>query len=133
MALLDRALVRLLPAVPKPVVRRLSEPYIAGSTVDDAVRVVRALNVKDQLATIDVLGEEVPTAGEAHTIAGRYHEVMARIENSRLASNISVKLTGFGLDVDLELCRANLVAVVENAKVAGYIAADTVGRILRRS
>jgi proline dehydrogenase len=116
---LDRTIVRLLPAVPKPVVRRLSEPYIAGSTVDDAVRVVRALNAKGQLATIDVLGEEVSTAAEAHTIAGQYHEVLARIENSRLESNISVKLTGFGLDVDLGLCRANLLAIVVDAAARG--------------
>ena len=116
---LDRTIVRLLPAVPKPVVRRLLEPYIAGSAVDDAVRVVRALNAKDQLATIDVLGEEVSTAAEAHTIAGQYHEVLARIDNSRLESNISVKLTGFGLDVDLALCRANLLAIVEDAAARG--------------
>ena len=116
---LDRTIVRLLPAVPKPVVRRLSAPYIAGSTVDDAVRVVRALNAKDQLATIDVLGEEVSTAAEAHAIAGQYHEVLARIDNSRLESNISVKLTGFGLDVDMGLCRANLLAIVEDAAARG--------------
>jgi proline dehydrogenase len=116
---LDRTIVRLLPAVPKPVVRRLSAPYIAGSTVEDAVRVCRALNAKDQLATIDVLGEEVSTAAEAHTIAGQYHEVLARIDNSRLESNISVKLTGFGLDVDLDLCRANLLAIVEDAAARG--------------
>ena len=73
---LDRTIVRLLPAVPKPVVRRLSAPYIAGSSIDDAMRVVRALNAKGQLATIDVLGEEVTTASEAHTIAGHYHEVL---------------------------------------------------------
>ena len=116
---LDHTIARLLPAVPKPVVRRLSAPYIAGSSVDDAVRVVRALNAKDQLATIDVLGEEVSTAAEAHTIAGQYHEALARIENSRLESNISVKLTGFGLDVDLDLCRTHLLAIVEDAAARG--------------
>jgi proline dehydrogenase len=116
---LDRTIVRLLPAVPKPIVRRLSAPYIAGSTVGDAVRVVRALNAKGQLATIDVLGEEVTTASEARTIAGQYHEVLARIETGRLDSNISVKLTGFGLDLDFDLCRANLAAVVYDAGARG--------------
>jgi len=116
---LDRTIVRLLPAVPKPVVRRLSAPYLAGPTVDAAVRVVRALNAKGQMATIDVLGEEVTTASEAHTIAGQYHEVLARIETERLDSNISVKLTGFGLDLDFDLCRANLAAVVEDAEARG--------------
>jgi proline dehydrogenase len=116
---LDRTIVRVLPAMPRTVVRRLSAPYIAGSTVEDAVRVVRALNAKGLLATIDVLGEEVSTAAEAHTIAGQYHEVLARIGDSHLDSNISVKLTGFGLDVDLDLCRSQLRAVVQDAAARG--------------
>ena len=46
-ALLDRAIVRLLPAVPKPVVQRLSSRYIAGPALDDAIRVVRKLNASE--------------------------------------------------------------------------------------
>ena len=53
--LLDRALVRLLPAVPKLVVRRISERYIAGEELADAVRVVRRLNGEGKLATVDVV------------------------------------------------------------------------------
>ena len=66
--LLDRAIVRLLPAVPKPIVRvlpavprsivrKISERYIAGSTLEDACRVVRELNASGKMGTIDVLGE----------------------------------------------------------------------------
>jgi proline dehydrogenase len=115
-ALLDKAIVRLLPAVPKPVVQRLSQRYIAGATLDDAVRVVRRLNARGQTATIDVLGEEVTSADEARAIAGQYDDVLARIDEERLDSNISVKLTGFGLELDYDLCRDNLVAVVEDAR-----------------
>ena len=74
MALLDRALVRLLPAVPKPVVRRVSSRYIAGEELSDAVRVVRQVNAEGKLATIDVLGEEIASADEAHAIADAYRE-----------------------------------------------------------
>ena len=59
----DRTIVRLLPAVPRPVVQRLSARYIAGPTLDDAVRVVGELNAKGKLATVDVLGEEITSAG----------------------------------------------------------------------
>jgi proline dehydrogenase len=118
-ALLDKAIVRLLPAVPKPIVQRLSQPYIAGPTLDDAVRVVRRLNARGKTATIDVLGEEVTSADEARAIAGQYDDVLARIDDERLGSNISVKLTGFGLELDYDLCRDNLVAVVEDARARG--------------
>ncbi|MFL5961838.1 MAG: proline dehydrogenase family protein [Gaiellaceae bacterium] len=119
MALLDRALVRLLPAVPKPVVQRLSSRYIAGPSLDDAVRVVRKLNAKGKLATIDVLGEDVTTPDEARAIAGQYHDVLARIDEEQLDSNVSVKLTGLGLELDYQLCRENLESVVGDAGVRG--------------
>ena len=119
MTLLDRGIARLLPIVPRPVVRRLSSPYIAGPALEDAVRVVRRLNVDGKLATVDVLGEEITNAGEAREIARQYHQVLARIESEGLDANISVKLTGLGLEVDHDLCRANLEAVVEDARVRG--------------
>jgi len=118
-ALLDQAIVRLLPAVPKPVVRRLSSRYIAGPTLDDAIRVVQRLNAKGKLATVDVLGEEVASADEARAIAGQYHDVLARIDEEGLDANISVKLTGFGLELDEQLCRDNLEAVVVDAAARG--------------
>ena len=119
MALLDRAIVRLLPAVPKPVVRRLSSRYIAGPSLDDAVRVVRRLNAKRKLATVDVLGEEVTSPDEARMIAGQYHDVLARIEAEGLNANISVKLTGLGLELDYDLCGENLEAVLVDARARG--------------
>lgn len=119
MALLDRAIVRLLPAVPKPVVRRLSSRYIAGPSLDDAIRVVERLNAKRKLATVDVLGEEISSSGEAQAIAGQYHDALARLDESGLDANISVKLTGFGLELDYELCRDNLDAVVRDAAARG--------------
>jgi proline dehydrogenase len=116
---LNRTLVRLLPAVPRPVVRRLSSRYIAGATLDDAVRVVRELNAAGKLATIDVLGEEIHDPAEAETLARAYLDVLARIDAEGLDANVSVKLTGFGLDLDLELCRRNLETIVDDAAARG--------------
>jgi proline dehydrogenase len=113
-ALLDHAIARVLPAAPRGLVRKLASPYIAGSTLEDAVRVVRRLNDERKLATIDVLGEEVTTAEE---IARAYHRVLARVEGERLDANISVKLTGLGLGLDYALCCENLRSLVEDARV----------------
>jgi proline dehydrogenase len=118
-ALLDRAIVRLLPAVPRPVVQRLSARYIAGPVLDDAMRVVRRLHAKGKLATIDVLGEEIVNAGEARAIAGQYHDVLARLDEEGLGGGVSVKLTGLGLELDPGLCRENLEAVVADAAARG--------------
>jgi proline dehydrogenase len=115
MALLDRAIVRLLPAVPRPVVKRISDRYIAGSDIPDATRVVRELNAQGKLATIDVLGEEITNEEETRVIARAYEDVLAEIERAGLDSNISVKPTGFGLELDYELCKQNLEKVVREA------------------
>jgi proline dehydrogenase len=113
--LLDRALVRLLPAVPKPVVQLFSSRYIAGATLAEAVDCVRALNAAGKMATIDVLGEEITREEEARAIAQAYRDVFAAIERAGLDSNVSVKLTALGLDLSYELCRENLEDVVRAA------------------
>ena len=115
MRVLDSAIVRLLPAVPRPVVRRLSSRYIAGPTLADARHTVAALNAAGKLATVDVLGEEIRRPEEAEAIAQAYLDVLAAIETDALAANVSVKLTGLGLKLDLGLCRSNLEAVVRDA------------------
>ena len=119
MTLLDRAIARLLPAVPKPVVQLFSARYIAGASLADAVSVVRRLNGAGKLATIDVLGEEITREEEARAIAQAYRDVFAEIDRGGLDSNVSVKLTALGLDLSYDLCRENLEDVVRHAAGSG--------------
>ncbi len=115
MSLLDSALVRLLPAVPKPVVQLVSSRYIAGSTLAEAVEVVRTLNAGGKLGTIDVLGEETAREEDAAAIAQAYRDVFASIADGALDSNVSVKPTALGLHLSYDLCRENLLEVVRTA------------------
>jgi proline dehydrogenase len=114
-AILDRAIARLLPAVPKPIVQKVSERYIAGTDLEDACRVVKDRNAAGKMATIDVLGEEVSSREEALEIAQAYNHVFEAIERDGLDSNVSVKLTALGLKVEYELCKKNLETVVRHA------------------
>jgi proline dehydrogenase len=115
----DRAIVRLLPAVPRSVVQRLSAPYIAGATLDDARRTVAGLNAEGKLATVDVLGEEVTQAAEAEAVASAYHAVLDAIAGDHVDASVSVKLTALGLQVDFDLCRSLLATVVADAAARG--------------
>jgi proline dehydrogenase len=112
---LDRAVVSLLPAVPRRVVQRLSGRYIAGQTLEDARHAIASLNAEGKYATVDVLGEEVTEPAEAEAIANAYHRALEAIAGDQLEANISVKLTALGLQVDRELCRALLGELVEDA------------------
>ncbi len=116
MSLLDRAVVTLLPAVPKPVVRKLSSRYIAGPALDDAVRVVAELNAAGKLATVDVLGEEVTEAAEAEAIAAEYVAALDAFERAGLDANVSVKPTGLGLKLGYEQCKRNIETVIAAAE-----------------
>ena len=119
MGLFDRAVASVLPAVPRSVVKRVSAPYIAGPTLDDARRTVASLNAEGKRATIDVLGEEIHSAEEAQAIAVAYGDVFAAIHADGLDANVSVKLTGLGLKLDLGLCRSLLEDLVRNAAERG--------------
>jgi proline dehydrogenase len=118
-ALLSRAIVRTLPAVPKPIVRKISERYIAGTRVEDACRVVKRLNAESKMATIDVLGEEITSVDEAMEIMREYRYVFETVEREHLDSNVSVKLTALGLALGYGLCRRNLEKVVSHAQEVG--------------
>jgi proline dehydrogenase len=119
LALVDRAIVRVLPAVPRLIVRKISERYIAGTDLADACRVVERLNEDGKAATIDVLGEEIRSREEALEIVRSYHDVFEAVQQEQLDSNVSVKLTALGLKLGYDLCRANLETVVRHAAESG--------------
>jgi proline dehydrogenase len=119
LAILDRTIVRFLPAVPRQLVRRIADRYIAGEEVGDAVRTVARLNADGRSATIDVLGEEVGRPYEAGEIVHAYERVLDVIEEHTLDSNVSIKPTAFGLKLGYRLCRRNVERLVRVAAERG--------------
>jgi proline dehydrogenase len=115
MRLLEQALARSLPLVPRSLVRRVAARYIAGEDLADACRVVRSLNAEGKLATLDVLGEEVRTEAEAREIVRGYLDALETIARERLQTGVSVKPTALGLEIDVDLCRTNLETIVRAA------------------
>ncbi len=53
-------------------------------------------------------------SSEADSVAQHYLEVQDRVSASGLGTEVSVKLTQLGLDLDLELCYANLRRIIEH-------------------
>ena len=104
MPLLDRVIARTLPVVPKSIVRRVANRYIAGETVDEALRLVAGLNAKGFRATLDVLGEHIRKLDQAHRAIEDYLHVLEEISLRKADSTISVKLTQLGLKLDAGAC-----------------------------
>src|SRR5215210_5758474 len=117
--IVDKAIANSVPAIPRPIVKRISGRYIAGDTLDEAISEVRDLNEQGCVATIDLLGESTESKADATATLRDYEKVVDALDEHGLDSGISVKLTGLGLTLDEQLCRANLEEVVEYAKERG--------------
>ena len=96
--------------------RRFASRFVAGETVNEAVAAVRELNQARLSASLDLLGESVLKPEEARHARDTYAETLARIRAARVDANVSLKLTQMGLDIDEALCRANLRAIIGQAK-----------------
>ncbi|HEV8117077.1 MAG TPA: proline dehydrogenase family protein [Thermoanaerobaculia bacterium] len=116
---INTLIVRTLPLVPRPVVRLVASRYVAGETLDDAIRAVRHLNSEGCMATLDVLGEDVTNLSETDETVSDYLEALEAILAQRLDSNISVKLTAYGLKLDPALCRRQFRRVLDQARDRG--------------
>jgi proline dehydrogenase len=117
--IVDKAIANSVPAIPRPIVKRISSRYIAGDTLDEAISTVRNLNEQGCVATIDLLGESTGSKADATATLRDYEKVVDALDEHGLDSGISVKLTGLGLTLDEQICRANLEEVVEYARKRG--------------
>ncbi|HUL30427.1 MAG TPA: proline dehydrogenase family protein [Thermodesulfobacteriota bacterium] len=104
--------------LPKALVKRFAMRYIAGEKLDDAVRVVSAINLKRMMGTMDVLGENISTREESLAAVRECEEVLHAINQNHLDANLSIKLTQFGLKIDKEFCHSNVKRLIKIA--AGY-------------
>jgi proline dehydrogenase len=96
--------------------KRFASRFVAGETIDDAVRVVGELNAQGITATMDLLGESVTRAEEAAAVADEYLRLLDRMQADRLQANVSVKLTAMGQDISDDVCHGNIGRVLERAK-----------------
>jgi proline dehydrogenase len=95
--------------------QRTSSRFVAGTKVEDALRVTQTLNTAEMSVSIDNLGENVTNPEEAREAAGLYRQLLSEISTRGLNANVSVKLTHMGLDVDPQLAYQNVRALVSQA------------------
>lgn len=105
--------------------QRLSARFVAGPTLDDALRVGRRINNEGIVLTLDHLGESVTSLGEAAQARDVYLRALTAIHEHGVRGNVSLKLTQFGLDLSADACRANVAQLVERAaSLTGFVRID---------
>jgi len=110
--------------------RKVSDRFVAGTAIPDAVRATQAINRAGMSVTVDNLGENVTNPEEARHSAQLYHQILEAIAASQLNANISLKLTHMGLDVDENLCRelvGGLVTKAASMNPPGFVRVDMEG------
>ncbi len=96
--------------------KRLAQRFVAGETLEEAIRAVDPLNKKGITASLDLLGESVHTEREAQAATREILTMLDRINERRVQANVSLKLTQMGLDISEELCVALMHDVVGRAR-----------------
>lgn len=93
-----------------------AKTVIAGETITEAMKTVRELNKKGLSATVDHLGEFVYNRDEAIESMEYCVKTLDAIAESGVDCNLSLKLTSIGLDIDRNVCRDNMVQILEKAQ-----------------
>jgi proline dehydrogenase len=96
--------------------KRLAQRFVAGETLEEAIRAVEPLNKKGITTSLDLLGESVHTEREAQAATREILTMLDRIHERRVQANVSLKLTQMGLDISEELCVALMHDVVGRAR-----------------
>jgi proline dehydrogenase len=84
--------------------------------LDEAVKLVKSLNIKGIYATIDVLGESVKNKEEAVEAKNKALEVLETIHKNNLLANLSIKPTQMGLNIDEDFAYRQIFELTERAK-----------------
>ena len=90
---------------------KMASRFVAGEKLEDAIRVIQALNSKGINATLDHLGEHTTTAEEARRATKDICDALEAIQSSGVKANVSIKLTQIGLGLGPEICKENLFTI----------------------
>ncbi len=108
----------MIPFMPKKLVWVFSKKYIAGETIDDAIKISRELNAGGIKVTIDLLGEFITNLQQAAENKDAYLAIIDRVQKENIDGNYSLKPTSFGLLLDKEICFKHIREIV--AKAASF-------------
>jgi proline dehydrogenase len=99
--------------------KKLTTRFVAGEDIAEATEAIKHLNALGCTASFDHLNESVSSREETENEVREYKNILARIDSTGIQSNVSIKFTQFGLDIDPELTYRNARAVVEEAARRG--------------
>jgi proline dehydrogenase len=108
--------------------QRVSRRFVAGISIDEALRATQAMNQLGLSVSVDNLGENVTNIEEACHSAKLYHQLLEEMHQRKLNANVSLKLTHMGLDVDENLAYEITSSLVAHAaSIDNFVRVDMEG------
>ena len=105
--------------------KKMTTRFVAGEDIDETVEAIREINRLGCTASFDHLNESVTSVAETEAEVREYLKILARIDETGIKSNVSIKLTQFGLGIDPELAYRNAREVVaEAARRGNFVRVD---------
>ncbi|MGB8801551.1 MAG: proline dehydrogenase family protein, partial [Candidatus Acidiferrales bacterium] len=102
--------------------------FVAGEKLDEALEAAKEVNRALQLASLDLLGENVSDEAGARRAADEYIAIFDRIAQEHLDANVSLKLTQLGLDLSEDLCQELLEKIAAHAATqSNFVRVDMEG------
>jgi len=117
--MLNEIVIKSMPLIPKVIIKKVASKYIAGPTLQDAIRVTKELMSKNGMSTIDVLGEFVTTKERALHEKEMSRKVIEAIYGNQLKTYLSIKPTSLGLGIDTYFAFENISYLVKLANEKG--------------
>ena len=119
--MVNKFIASILPYFSKKFVWIFSQRYIAGETLDDAIRVSHDLKVVGSWITVDLLGEFVTKKEQSVENMSAYVKIIEKFRHEPINVTFSLKPTSFGLLLDFEMCYKYVREVVVKASESGHL------------
>ena len=96
--------------------RKLASRFVAGETIESAIEAAKILNRDGTRVSLDSLGESVTSREETLEARDDVIQILDAIAGTDVDSNVSLKFTQLGLDIDRALCIENMGQILSHAK-----------------
>ena len=115
MDFINKTIIKIIPFLPKSVIRLFSKKYVAGTTNKEVIKTIKNLNFQQQSVTVDILGEHTNVLHECDNITNKYIELLYHIDKNNLNCNLSIKPSHIGADISYSTALHNFKKILKTA------------------
>ena len=103
------------PTLIEKILFKIAKQWIAGDTMDDALKSAREANSHGMNAILNQLGEHFTSNVQVSSTVSDYFTLVSNLRRSKISGGLSIKPTQIGLSISVKECIENLDTIIEIA------------------